>query len=171
MMAYRTKTYIAGDWEGDKDLITKLRQWNDSDYWSLHFTDAHDLCSARDGSLNCSIKKSLKDRLDVSKTFVLVVGAETASRRAGACQYCGSFFSGACLRGSSHRINQKSYIEYECDYAVENNLKIVVLYNYSMVHRDKCPLVLRYIGNHVPACDYIDNSWRFNYSRIKNALV
>lgn len=41
-MPYRTKTYIAGDWTGDKDLIDQLYTWNSSDYWSLNFTDAHD---------------------------------------------------------------------------------------------------------------------------------
>ena len=68
---YRTKTYIAGDWTGDSDAIEQLYKWNDSKYWSLHFIDAHDLTQAKDSSLNCSIKASLKTRLDASKTFVL----------------------------------------------------------------------------------------------------
>ena len=170
-MAYRTKTYIAGDWDGDQDLISKLHQWNNGDYWSLSFTDAHDLCSARDTSLNCSIKKSLHDRLDASKTFVLVVGSGTDSRRAGACRYCDSYFLGSCLRGSSHSIDQRSYIEYECEYAVKHGLKIVVLYNYSMTHPEKCPEVIRYAGTHIPACDYVSGTWKFNYQRIKNALM
>ena len=29
-MAYRTKTYIAGDWTGDSNLIEGLRRWNAS---------------------------------------------------------------------------------------------------------------------------------------------
>lgn len=33
-MAYRTKTYLAGDWTGDKDAIDKIHEWNDSDYRS-----------------------------------------------------------------------------------------------------------------------------------------
>lgn len=48
-----------------------------SNYWSLDFHDAHDLTQARDSSLNCSIKSSLATRLDVSKTFVLIVGNTT----------------------------------------------------------------------------------------------
>ena len=64
-MTYRTKTYIAGDWAGDKDAIDKLYQWNDSNYWSLSFTNAHDLTQVKDSSLNCTIKHSLKTRLDV----------------------------------------------------------------------------------------------------------
>ena len=71
MVTYRTRTYIAGDWDHDKDAVDQLHKWNDSKYWSLSFTDAHDLTSSRDSSLNCTIKSSLKTRMDASKTFVL----------------------------------------------------------------------------------------------------
>ena len=47
-MTYRTRTYIAGDWSGDKDLIDKLYEWNNSRKWDLHFIDAHELTQARD---------------------------------------------------------------------------------------------------------------------------
>ena len=55
-MFYRTRTYIAGDWDHDSDAVNQLHKWNDSDHWSLSFTDAHDLMQARDTSNNCSIK-------------------------------------------------------------------------------------------------------------------
>lgn len=71
-MVYRTKTYIAADWDGDKNAVEQLYKWKKSNYWSLDFHDAHDLTQARDSSLNCSIKSSLATRLDVSKTFVLI---------------------------------------------------------------------------------------------------
>ena len=88
-MAYRTKTYIAADWDGDKNAVEQLYKWKKSNYWSLDFHDAHDLTQARDSSLNCSIKSSLATRLDVSKTFVLIVGNTTKTVRSGSCQYCG----------------------------------------------------------------------------------
>ena len=78
-MAYRTKTYIAADWDGDKNAVEQLYKWKKSNYWSLDFHDAHDLTQARDSSLNCSIKSSLATRLDVSKTFVLIVGNTTVN--------------------------------------------------------------------------------------------
>ena len=74
-MNYRTRTYIAADWDGDNDAVKQLHYWNDNKYYSLSFTDAHDLQQSRDSSLNCSIKRSLAIRLDVSKTFVLIVGS------------------------------------------------------------------------------------------------
>lgn len=138
-MAYRTKTYIAADWTGDKDAVDQLYKWNDSDHWSLSFTDAHDLTQARDGSLNCSIKTSLGTRLDASKTFVLIVGANTKTVRSGGCQYCNSYnsYTSSCARGYS--VDYRSYIEYECDKAVRDGLKIVVLYNAATVDKTKCP--------------------------------
>ena len=74
---YRTKTYIAGDWTGDSNLIQQIFKWNNSERWALDFDSAHDLTQARDDSLPCSIKRSLASRLDASKTFVLIVGSQT----------------------------------------------------------------------------------------------
>ena len=76
-MYYRTRTYIAGDWDHDKDAVDALHRWNDSSRYGLSFSDAHELKQARDTSLNCSIKKSLAERLDASKTFILIVGEHT----------------------------------------------------------------------------------------------
>lgn len=76
-MTNRTKTYLAGDWTGDKDLIDKLHEWNDSEGLALNFTDVHSLTSSSDATLNCNIKKSLRQRMNISKTFVLIVGKDT----------------------------------------------------------------------------------------------
>lgn len=76
-MFYRTRTYLAGDWDGDKNLIQQIYDWKRSGYLALDFTDAHDLTQSRDGSLNCTIKESLSKRMNESKTFVLVVGDKT----------------------------------------------------------------------------------------------
>ena len=92
-MYYRTRTYIAGDWDHDKDAVDALHRWNDSSRYGLSFSDAHELKQARDTSLNCSIKRSLAERLDVSKTFILIVGEHTKELRAGGCQYCHSYNS------------------------------------------------------------------------------
>lgn len=69
MAIYRTRTYIAGDWDNDKDAVDQLHKWNDSNHWSLSFTDAHDLTSSRDSSLNCTIKASLKTRMGCIKNI------------------------------------------------------------------------------------------------------
>ena len=67
-MAYRTKTYIAADWDGDNDAVKQLYKWKRSNYWSLDFHDAHDLTQARDSSLNCSIKVVLYNASSIDKS-------------------------------------------------------------------------------------------------------
>ncbi len=124
-MAYRTKTYIAGDWDGDKDLIDKLNEWNEKDTLKLHFSDAHLLTQARDTSLPCTIKRSLAERLNASKTFLLVVGRNTDSVTKGACRYCPRYSYGRCLNGYS--VDNRSFIKYECEKAVKDDLNIVVV--------------------------------------------
>ena len=47
-MTYRTRTYIAAEWDGDSDAVQQLHKWNDSNHFSLSFTDAHDLQQSRD---------------------------------------------------------------------------------------------------------------------------
>ena len=86
-MIYRTRTYLAGDWDGDKDLIDYIYKCKESDDWALDFSDAHEYTQARDNSLPCSIKSSLATRLNGSKRFVLIVGKGTKSVTKGSCRY------------------------------------------------------------------------------------
>lgn len=170
-MAIRTKTYIAGDWTGDRDLIDQIYKWNDSSRWALNFTDAHALTQARDTSLNCSIKKSLWERLESSKTFVLVVGLDTLGLRAGSCAYCNDYrgLSRLCRRG--HSIDLRSYVQYECEYAAKRIGRIVVLYNCSYVEKGLCPDPLRDCGVHLPAYRINeDYSATWLYQDIKKAI-
>lgn len=170
-MAYRTRTYIAGDWSGDSDLINQLYKWNDSNYWGLHFVDAHGLTQARDSSLNCSIKRSLRERLDRSKVFVLVVGLSTNEVRAGSCAYCSEYYAELHRCWRNHSTDTRSYIHYECEYAANHIDKIVVLHNCSYVDRDLCPEPLRYRGVHIPSYEINDDySTTWLYQDIKTAI-
>ncbi len=169
-MAYRTKTYIAADWTGDKDAIDKLHEWNKRENLSLSFTDAHELTQARDGSLNCSIKSSLATRLDASKTFVLIVGSNTKSLRAGSCQYCGSLNSHTNTCARTGQVDYRSYIEYECAKAVRDGIKIVVLYHAASVDKSKCPDAVKNIGTHKAMCYYNDGKYYWDYQTVKSAL-
>lgn len=169
-MAYRTKTYIAGDWDHDKDAVDQLHKWNDSNYWSLSFTDAHDLTQANDNSLNCSIKSSLKTRMDASKRFVLIVGSSTDSVTAGGCQFCGSYnsWNKACAKGKT--VDYRSYIKYECDKAVEAGIKIIVLYKGISVNKSRCPEAVKNIGIHAPMWCKKDGEYYWDYSSVKKAF-
>lgn len=118
----------------------------------------------------CSIKRSLRERLDASKTFVLVVGDKTRDLTKGGCRYCVSYSPyGACHRSGS--VDHRSFIEYECEYAAGHGLKIVVLYNSCVVNRDKCPQPLRYIGTHLAAiCRDPYGSHQWDYGKISQAI-
>jgi hypothetical protein len=169
-MNYRTKTYIAADWTGDKDAIDQLHKWNDSNYWDLSFQDAHDLTQSSDDSLNCSIKASLAKRLDVSKTFVLIVGENTKSVRSGGCQLCGSYNSWTKSCARNYNVDYRSYIEYECEKAIRDNLSIIVMYNAATVDKSKCPDAVKNIGKHIAMCYYKEGKYYWDYNAVKNAL-
>jgi hypothetical protein len=73
-----------------------------------------------------------------------------------------------CERG--HSIDYRSYIEFECEKAVRDGLKVVVLYNAARVDRTKCPDIVKYIGTHVAMCIYRDGQYYWDYQTVKNAL-
>lgn len=168
--SYRTRTYIAADWDHDKDAVDQLHKWNDSNYWSLSFTDAHELQQSEDTSLPCSIKSSLKMRMDHSKQFVLIVGDHAKTVTKGGCFLCRSYNSHthACARG--HSTDHDSYIEYECKKAVEAGIDIVVLYNATHIDRAKCPELVRYEGTHEAMVYYEDGNYYWDYQAVKKAL-
>lgn len=181
-MVKRTKTYLAGDWSGDKNLIDKLHEWNDNKRLALHFTDVHSLTSSNDTTLNCNIKKSLRQRMDISKTFVLIVGKGTKSLRSGSCATCANYNKGLwdvfpyCTVSQNNHIDNRSYVEYECDIALKDfqdgKLKnIVVIYNgLSKVDRSRCPESLRNIGTHIPSVYMKNGTYYWDYHTIKDAI-
>ena len=125
---------------------------------------------ARDNSLNCSIKSSLNKRLDASKTFVLIVGKNTKTVRSGSCQYCGSYNSYTYKCGRGYSVDYRSYVEYECEKAVRDGLKIVVLYNAATVNKSKCPDAVKNVGTHTAMCYYENGQYYWDYQAVKNAI-
>lgn len=170
MAVYRTRTYIAADFDHDKDAVDQLHKWNDSKYWSLSFTDAHDLQTSNDSSLYCSIKSSLKLRMDGSKTFVLIVGNHTSTVSKGGCQYCSSYNSHTYACGKGYSVDYRSYIKYECDKAVEAGIKIIVLYNNTVINKSKCPEAVRNKGIHTTMVYYENGKYYWDYQSVKKAF-
>lgn len=169
-MVYRTRTYIAADWDGDHDAVEQLHKWNESKYWGLSFTDAHDLQQSRDTSLPCSIKGSLKERMDHSKRFVLIVGNHTATVTKGGCQYCWDYDSNTYSCDRSYSVDYRSYVKYECDKALDAGIGIVVLYNAACVNRTKCPDAVKYEGKHVAMKHWEDGELKWDYQAVKKAF-
>lgn len=176
-MEYRTKTYIAGDWTGDHDVISKLYEWKNNSRLILDFVDAHEYTQASDNDLFCSIKFSLRSRLNISKTFVLIVGKQTKTLTKGSCQFCPSYssFHSRCYRGKN--VDYRSYIEYECQMAVKDYndgllKKIVIIYNYANIDKSKCPDCIKNYGKHI-VMYYRANDGKeyWNYDEIKETLT
>ena len=177
-MVYRTKTYIAGDWTGDSNLIKKLDEWNKNKHLGLSFVNVHEVTQSSDDSLKCTIKRSLRRRMSISKTFVLIVGEKTKHLRSGSCSLCSNYVSliqpPFCLRHNA--IDNRSYIEFECEMALKDYQdgkikKIVVIYN-GLTHPDnsRCPSLLQNIGLHIASDCIEDGVRKWAYMRIKDAI-
>lgn len=137
-------TYIAADWDTDKSIVDTLLKWKDDPLIPISFNYVHELKQSRDTSLNCSIKKSLKERMDICHQFILIVGENTISCRAGSCQYCSNYNSLSRHCNKFYTASTESYIEYECRMALEKGLHIVVIYNSTTCDVKKCPEILRH---------------------------
>lgn len=146
----RDYTYLAADFDHDEDAIQHIYKMKKNGL--IYFKDAHELQQSSDSSLPCSIKQSLRYRMDNSYKFVLTIGKHTKSVTKGGCQFCDSYNSYIqyCARG--HFLDYRSYIEYECDKAIEQGLQIIVLYKDVIVNRDLCPEAVKYKGNHYAMC-------------------
>ena len=142
----KNRTYIAADFDHDENAVKHLH-WMKSQ-GLINFLDAHELQQSNDSSLACSIKKSLKYRMDNSYKFVLIVGSHTDVVSKGGCQLCDSYNSYRTYCAKGYSVDYCSFIKYECDEAVKAGLQIVVLYNSTAVNRDLCPLAVRWKGFH-----------------------
>ena len=143
--------------------------------------DVHELASSNDGSLNCSIKASLRARMNISKTFVLFVGKNTKSLRSGACFCCSRYkiaYNGFpyCLNSQFNSIDNRSFVQYECEMALKDyndgKLKnIVVIYNgRTTPDKSLCPDCLKNVGIHIGS-DIINEGKRcWNYQVIKKQI-
>jgi len=102
---------------------------------------------------------------------VLIVGKNTKTVRSGSCQYCNSYNSHtySCTRGYS--VDYRSYIDYECEKAIRDGLKIVVLYNAATVNKSKCPDAIKSTGKHVAMCYYKDGKYYWDYQAVKDAII
>ena len=76
-MVYRTKMYVAFDGNKDMKYYNTLKMWSNNNEIDFSLNNAHDLKQARDTSLPESIKRSLRDRIQVSKIMLLIGGEET----------------------------------------------------------------------------------------------
>lgn len=117
-----------------------------------------------------NIKASLRQHMDASKRFVLIVGDHTDSVTKGGCQWCDSYYQGYKVCDAGRYVTFVSYIEYECRMAREAGIKIVVLYNSARVNKSLCPEVIRDCGVHAPMKSRRKGFLDWDYQQVKMAL-
>jgi hypothetical protein len=76
-MSYKNKTYVCFDGDTDIHYYRLMCAWKQNDGINFDFYDAHDLNSARDTSTEDTIKRKLRERLNNSKVFVVLIGEKT----------------------------------------------------------------------------------------------
>ena len=76
-MPYRNKTYVCFDGDSDIHYYWLMKAWKQNDGLHFNFFNAHDLNTARDTSLEASIKRQLRIRLANSKVLVVLIGERT----------------------------------------------------------------------------------------------
>ncbi len=76
-MAYKNKAYVAFDGDNDIRYYRLMQAWKQSDHSTFNFFDAHDINNLRNWSSEETIKKKLKERLNNSKVFILLIGEQT----------------------------------------------------------------------------------------------
>lgn len=80
-MAKRTRTYVAFDADSDIHWYRLLQAWKAHDGIDFDFNNAHDLTKILPDSGEEAIKRSLRERMNNSKIFVILVGEETKRLR------------------------------------------------------------------------------------------
>ena len=76
-MAYKNKVFVSFDGDNDIRYYNLMRAWKQNDNISFDFIDAHDINTARDNSLESTIKQRLRERLRNAKVFVPLIGNRT----------------------------------------------------------------------------------------------
>lgn len=76
-MSYRNKTYVCFDGDNDIHYYRLMCAWKQNDGIDFNFYNAHDLNNAKDTSTEETIKRKLRERLNNSKVFVVLIGEKT----------------------------------------------------------------------------------------------
>jgi len=139
-MAYRNKTYVCFDADTDMRYYNLMKAWKENEYIAFDFHNAHDLNNLRDGSSEVTIKRKLRERLQNTKMFIVLIGNST--------RYLYKF------------------VRWEIEYAIENDIPIIAvnLNNQRRYDNNLCPPILRdelsiHISFKQKIIDHALNNW------------
>lgn len=147
-MAYRNKVYVSFDGDNDINYYWLMRAWKQNDKTNFNFYDAHDLNTARDSSLEKTIKGKLRQRLLNTKIFVVLIGEST--------RYLYKF------------------VRWEMEQALELNLPIIGVNLNGLRFQDseRCPPIIRnelavYISFNARILQHTLETWPDNHNFLK----
>ncbi|ELP5713396.1 MULTISPECIES: TIR domain-containing protein [Enterobacter] len=138
-MAYRNKTYICFDGDNDMAYYRLMTAWKSNDNFSFNFHNAHDMNSARDESLEESIKKQLRERFANSKTLIVLIGENTK--------------------------NLTKFVRWEMDVALKLGIPIIAVnLNGSRQKDELCPRIIKnelvvFVSFNMKIIEYAMNNW------------
>lgn len=148
-MSYRNKTYIAfnadgGDLFGDMKYYNLMRAWDSNKLFDFDFYNAHDMNNLWAYSTEETIKGKLRERLNNSKNFILLIGKDTKSKH--------------------------KYVRWEIEEAIKQGLPIIVVNLNGSKRMDSylCPPILQNtLAVHIPFGEkiltYALNNWPDNH--------
>ncbi len=76
-MSFNLPVYVCFDADSDIHYYRLMQAWKQSDNHSFDFRDSHDVNNIRSWSSEETIKLRLRERLKVSKVFLVLVGEKT----------------------------------------------------------------------------------------------
>ncbi len=126
-MAYRNKTYVCFDATNDILYYNLMKAWKANDNIDFDFYNAHDYNDVNDTDSEATIKRKLKQRLNNTKLFLVLVGEKTK--------------------------NHYKYVRWEIEIALNMELPIIVvnLNKIDGIDNNLCPAILKNeLAIHVP---------------------
>ena len=151
-MPYKNKTYTCVDGYKDIHYYYLMKAWKSSNQNYFNFFDAHDLNTARDSSIEATIKQRLSERMNNAKVLIVLVGEST--------KYLTKF------------------VRWEMELAIKKELPIIAvnLNQHNGVDATRCPpTISNKLSLHVPfklrAVEWAIDNWIGNHASLKSQRV
>lgn len=147
-MAYRNKTYVCFDADNDIRYYRLMQAWKQNDNTNFNFHDSHDLNNLLPTSTEETIKRKLRERLNNTKMFIVLIGEQTR------CLY--------------------RFVRWEMEIALKLDIPIigVNLNGKRRIDPDRCPPIIRdelviYISFNLAIVQYALENWEACYRQSK----
>lgn len=146
------RVFVSADWKEpfdshswDKKVVDRIRKWDDDSRYGIELVctdDVHNSVTKNIDCRRCEIKEECGRYIKWSSVVIFVVGDNTATKKAGACDSvsCSPAYSGQQKSICKYSRNKSfanilsngremSYLQYEITTAVLENKSIVLVFN------------------------------------------